>query len=116
MTVGEDRYGRGSVQNLMKMESNTSALKLTTSSYWRPSGKNIHRGPSDTDADDWGVLPDTDLAVPLDDKQYEAYTKYRDDRDLAPPSQPSDSTAEAPFMDLPLQKAVECLAAEIKAE
>lgn len=112
--VGQRSYGKGTVQQLIPIESGQSLLKLTAASYWRPSGKNIHRRPSDTDADDWGVLPDTDLAVPLDDKQYEAYTKYRDDRDLAPPSQPSDSTAEAPFADLPLQKAVECLAAEMK--
>ena len=113
--VGQRSYGKGTVQQLIPIESGQSLLKLTAASYWRPSGKNIHRRPSDADADDWGVSPDTDLAVPLDDKQYEAYTKYRDDRDLAPPSQSGDSTAEAPFADLPLQKAVEYLAAQIKA-
>ena len=44
--VGERSYGKGSVQNIILMEHDTSALKLTTASYWRPSGKNIHRFPT----------------------------------------------------------------------
>src|ERR1019366_327268 len=43
--VGERSYGKGSVQNLIEMEDGATALKLTTASYWRPSGKNIHRFP-----------------------------------------------------------------------
>jgi hypothetical protein len=30
---------------------------LTTASYWRPSGKNIHRFPDSKETDDWGVKP-----------------------------------------------------------
>jgi carboxyl-terminal processing protease len=55
--VGERTYGKGSVQNIIPMEHETSALKLTTASYWRPSGKNIHRFPDSKDTDDWGVRP-----------------------------------------------------------
>src|SRR4051794_1819444 len=43
VVVGERSYGKGSVQNIIEMENSTSALKMTTASYWRPSGKNIHR-------------------------------------------------------------------------
>ena len=64
IVVGERSYGKGSVQNIIKMENGTSALKLTTASYWRPSGKNIHRFPdpkdfeaAGIDPDEWGVLP-----------------------------------------------------------
>jgi carboxyl-terminal processing protease len=55
--IGERSYGKGSVQNVIPMEHDTSALKLTTASYWRPSGKNIHRFPDSKDTDDWGVWP-----------------------------------------------------------
>ena len=111
--VGQRSYGKGTVQQLIPVESGQSLLKLTAASYWRPNGKNIHRHPSDSDADDWGVSPDTDLAVPLDEKEYDAFTKYRDDRDLAPPDETSESADEAPFTDRQLQKAVEYLAATL---
>jgi carboxyl-terminal processing protease len=64
VVVGERTYGKGSVQNIIKMENGASALKLTTASYWRPSGKNIHRFPdrksfeaAGIDPDEWGVRP-----------------------------------------------------------
>jgi carboxyl-terminal processing protease len=55
--VGERSYGKGSVQNVIKMEGGKSALKLTTASYWRPNGKNIHRFFDSKETDDWGVKP-----------------------------------------------------------
>ena len=55
--IGERSYGKGSVQNIIMMEHDTSALKLTTASYWRPSGKNIHRFPDSKETDEWGVRP-----------------------------------------------------------
>jgi len=47
------------VRNIIEMhEGNSpSALKLTTASYWRPNGKNIHRFPDSKDSDEWGVRP-----------------------------------------------------------
>jgi carboxyl-terminal processing protease len=53
VVVGERSYGKGSVQNVIEMENHTAALKLTTASYWRPSGKNIHRFPDAKEADGW---------------------------------------------------------------
>jgi carboxyl-terminal processing protease len=55
--IGERSYGKGSVQNVIKMEGGASALKLTTASYWRPNGKNIHRFPDAKDTEEWGVKP-----------------------------------------------------------
>src|SRR5207248_6293249 len=51
--VGERSFGKGSVQNVIAMEAGTSALKLTTASYWRPSGRNIHRFPDAKEEDEW---------------------------------------------------------------
>jgi carboxyl-terminal processing protease len=55
--IGERSFGKGSVQNVIRMENGSSALKLTTASYWRPSGRNIHRFPDAKETDDWGVQP-----------------------------------------------------------
>jgi carboxyl-terminal processing protease len=61
VVVGERSYGKGSVQNIIPMEGGASALKLTTASYWRPSGTNIHRFPDSKEDDDWGVKPNRDV-------------------------------------------------------
>ena len=61
--IGERTWGKGSVQNVIDLEGGASALKLTTASYHRPSGKNIHRFPKAKDTDDWGVMPNDDFKV-----------------------------------------------------
>jgi carboxyl-terminal processing protease len=55
--VGERSYGKGSVQNVIDLEGHTSVLKLTTATYWRPNGKNIHRLDTKKGSDEWGVKP-----------------------------------------------------------
>ena len=56
--VGERTFGKGSVQTVLRLESGRSLLKLTTASYFRPSGVNIHRAEGMKPEDDWGVKPD----------------------------------------------------------
>ncbi len=80
--VGERSYGKGSVQNIIMMERDTSALKLTTASYWRPSGKNIHRFPESKDKDDWGVKPNEGFEVAMKDEERMEYLVWRSDRDI----------------------------------
>src|SRR5439155_15838109 len=65
VVIGERSFGKGSVQKLLYLNQDKSAaIKLTTETYWRPSGKNIHRRPDSKEADDWGVRPDEGLEVP----------------------------------------------------
>lgn len=66
--VGERSFGKGSVQNVFPLESGRSALKLTTARYYGPNGRNIHRGPDDSEEDPWGVQPDPGFVVKLDDE------------------------------------------------
>jgi carboxyl-terminal processing protease len=124
--VGERSYGKGSVQNIIPMEGGTSALKLTTASYWRPSGKNIHRFPDSKDTDEWGVKPDPGFEVKLSDEERLGYFYYRRDRDVIPgkgapaPKPPSaekskgKEKAKKPFEDRVLEKALEYLRGELK--
>ena len=55
VVIGERTWGKGSVQNVIELEGGRSALKLTTASYQRPNGKNIHRFPDAKETDEWGV-------------------------------------------------------------
>jgi carboxyl-terminal processing protease len=126
VVVGERSYGKGSVQNIILMEHDTSALKLTTASYWRPSGKNIHRFPdkqdfeaAHIDPDEWGVKPDPGFEVALTDEERLEYLVARSERDVVrskpkPPVQDKKTgKPKKPFVDKVLQKAVDYLRKEI---
>ncbi|RIK75074.1 MAG: hypothetical protein DCC67_15790, partial [Planctomycetota bacterium] len=77
VVVGERSYGKGTVQRVMWVESGRSLLKLTTATYWRPSGKNIHRMPGDHPGDEWGVTPNEGFAIQTTDEQYETWRRFR---------------------------------------
>jgi carboxyl-terminal processing protease len=120
--IGERSYGKGSVQNILKLENDNSAVKLTTASYWRPSGKNIHRFPDSKEADEWGVKPNPGFEVPMKDEERLEYMAWRSDRDVVrvkkdkpeakgkPEGKKDD---KKPFTDRVLEKAVEHLRKEI---
>jgi len=82
LVIGERTWGKGSVQNVIDLEEGKSALKLTTASYWRPSGKNIHRFPDAKETDEWGVLPDKGYDMKLGDSEMAELVRTRRDRDL----------------------------------
>ena len=67
VVVGTRSYGKGTVQNILPLEYGRSALRLTVARYYRPNGKNIHRGKDATDDDEWGVQPNEGLVVELDE-------------------------------------------------
>jgi carboxyl-terminal processing protease len=111
IVVGDRTYGKGSVQNVIEMENGKSALKLTTASYHRPNGKNIHRFPGAKDTDEWGVMP-TDgyrIVLPLEElKKYDDYRRHRDVlSDKGPPA--SD------FVDPQLAKGLEYIDTQLAA-
>lgn len=69
VVIGERTWGKGSVQKVIELEEGKSALKLTTASYFRPSGKNIHRAPGVDESEEWGVKPNPGMTVELSDRQ-----------------------------------------------
>lgn len=100
--MGERTWGKGSVQNVIPLEENHSALKLTTAAYRRPSGKNIHRFPGAKDEDEWGVMPDKGFLVKLPDEELVRLMEDRRRRDVLLPhkksteaSKPADAAAKA---------------------
>jgi carboxyl-terminal processing protease len=114
--VGERTWGKGTVQNVIPLEGGKSRIKLTTATYWRPSGKNIHRSSTSQETDSWGVRPNPDCEVVLDDKQTVKWLEGLRNRDLrstsagkpTPADQGPDAAAAPPF-DPQLERAVEVL-------
>lgn len=110
--VGERSFGKGSVQKIIKLDGDRpTALKLTTDTYWRPSGANIHRYPDSKETDVWGVKPDAGFEVVLKDDERLEYLKHKRSRDIIR-KDPSKAD-ETPFVDRALDKAVEYLKAEL---
>jgi carboxyl-terminal processing protease len=59
--AGQRTVGKGSIQTMVGLSVADAGLKLTTSTFVRASGKNLHRSPGSSPRDDWGVRPDLDL-------------------------------------------------------
>jgi len=112
--VGERTWGKGTVQNVIPLEGGKSLLKLTIASYWRPSGRNIHRLSNSNDRDDWGVQPSTGYEVKLDNKEaielaeklrrYDLSTAHQTTSDSAPGERQPRSA-----IDRQLERAIEAL-------
>ncbi|MDB5352488.1 MAG: C-terminal processing peptidase [Planctomycetota bacterium] len=122
VVVGHRTYGKGSVQNIVPLDDGDSVLKLTVATYWRPSGKNIHRFKNAKEKDEWGVSPDPGYEVNLSDTELETWLYARRDRDLISSHNPvkpkigKDGKPEPvkPYVDKPLDKALEFVQAQIK--
>ena len=82
LVVGERSFGKGSVQNILDLEDGDSVLKLTVATYWRPSGKNIHKFKNAKDSDEWGVSPSPGLEVKLGPQEYADWFLARRERDF----------------------------------
>ena len=91
--VGERTWGKGSVQSLIELEEGKSAIKLTTATYHRPSGKNIHRFPDAKETDEWGVHPDDGYEIKISTEEREKLLLDRRERDILRTT-PSERTSE----------------------
>jgi carboxyl-terminal processing protease len=110
--VGQRSWGKGTVQHVIPVEGGQSVLRLTTASYWRPNGRNIHRFRQSKDEDPWGVSPDEGCLVAMDDKQFTAWLEERRRRDVvySPGKSPAERTVgDATDFDPVLKRAVELL-------
>ena len=112
VVVGERTWGKGSVQNVIELESGKSALKLTTASYHRPSGKNIHRFPDSKETDEWGVMPDENYAVQFTIPEMQSYLDFRKQRDVLSKEGPPKSE----YVDRQLSKAEEYVIEQVTGD
>jgi len=111
VVFGQRSYGKGTIQEVMDLQPGCGALKLTTASYWRPSGKNIHRSKNADEKADWGVSPDEGCKVALSAEEQNAWRLWRAQRDTYSNGNGKKNgqhqEREKPFFDQPLVKAAE---------
>jgi len=114
--IGERSWGKGSVQQMLPMENGKSILKLTTASYWRPSGRNIHRLKDEPESGDWGVRPSPGHEITLsDEEEKEMRTKRRLRDGYVPDALPGAEPPEN-YLDPQLRAAAEMLRERRSAE
>ena len=77
---GERSFGKGTVQEILNLHPDQGVLKLTTASYWRPSGRDINRREG---AEQWGVSPDEGCEIRLSDQELADLQLARRIRDVA---------------------------------
>lgn len=124
--VGQRTYGKGSVQTVFPLEHGDAALKLTIAKYHRPSGKNIDRQENDTEADEWGVLPDPGYEVKLTPEEWGQLLYQRQQRDVYDPTGALQRVQHDPNLPLrapdavmpdpQLERAIKAINDQIKAK
>jgi carboxyl-terminal processing protease len=107
--VGQRTHGKGTVQHLIDLEEGCGAIRLTTSSYWRPSGENIQRKRGAKDGDQWGVRPDPGCEVKVEGEDRMKLALWRMRRDTQRSETPAENAEDYRAVDRQLDKALECL-------
>jgi C-terminal peptidase prc len=124
--AGERSYGKGSVQNIAEFAPTKGEIKLTTATFWRPSGKNLNKASikdydkmskAELEKQDWGVRPDSGYVLKLDRKERFELSEHLRDREIIPRRDgPPKSAADAKpaFKDRQLEMALDYLRSQIK--
>lgn len=96
VVVGQQSYGKGTVQEVVDLPAGCGAMKFTMSSYWRPSGKDIQRPRDESDKRPWGVSPDKGYKLVLTPDDFTAWQQWRRARDVFHSQTPASHTPERP--------------------
>jgi C-terminal peptidase prc len=111
LIVGERSYGKGSVQNISDFHD--GQIKLTTASFWRPSGKNLNKlSTSGKDEDEWGVMPDK--IVKLSQKERRDLDEALHDAEIIQRHDGVSKEKKPEFKDRQLEVALSYLRDQIK--
>ena len=117
IVMGSRSFGKGSVQTIHRFTTNTiadSRLKLTTATFWRPSGRNLNKTSTPgKDTDEWGVTPNKGYELKLTTKELNDLTDHQRETEIirAGP-QPAESKTE--FHDRQLDMALDYLRGQIR--
>lgn len=136
--IGEQSYGKGTVQNVIPLERGRSAMKLTVARYARPSNRTIDRDWAKSQGESsWGVLPNPGFEIAQTDSLVFEEYRYRLNKEIrglnasqgngangnvtivtepGPDSDTTDNSVDPAlpqtpidYVDVPLQKAIEFL-------
>jgi carboxyl-terminal processing protease len=109
--MGSRSYGKGSVQTIHSFD-NQSIIKLTSSTFWRPSGRNLNKSSTKgRDEDEWGVTPNAGFAINLSKKEENDLYDYLREAEII---RAGPAEAKSEFRDRQLDMAVNYLRGQIR--
>jgi C-terminal peptidase prc len=112
--MGSRSFGKGSVQTIHPFD-NQSIVKLTTATFWRPSGRNLNKSSTKgRDEDEWGVTPNKGYETKLSKKEENDLFDHQRDSEIIRGSPPPTNEAKSDFNDRQLEMALEYLRGQIK--
>jgi carboxyl-terminal processing protease len=113
--MGSRSFGKGSVQTIHGFEQQ-SILKLTTATFWRPSGRNLNKASTPgKDTDEWGVTPNKGFEIKLSKKEEaDLFEHLRNAEIIRAGPAPKNDEAKSDFRDRQLDMAVEYLRSQIR--
>lgn len=104
--VGERSYGKGSVQNIRDLDG--GQLKMTTATFWRPSGKNLNKSSTKgKDDEEWGVKPNKGFLVELTRKERDDLAEHQRNSEII--QRKDKPMKESDFKDRQLDTALKYL-------
>jgi carboxyl-terminal processing protease len=106
--AGQRTLGKASVQTPIELVDDKK-LKLTTGTFIRPSGKNLHRFPDSKTRDDWGVRPDDRLEYRISADMDRQLREWWQLQSIRPGSSREILPLDDPSADPPRQAALEAL-------
>jgi carboxyl-terminal processing protease len=99
VVVGSRSYGKGSVQEVIKLDGKSGELKMTVAYYYLPSGRLVHRKKDSTD---WGVDPQ--VPVPMDETtEQEVWRARLDSENFRRPTTTRPAAITPPATAVPTQ-------------
>ncbi len=118
IVMGERSFGKGSVQNIMELDlgNGPSELKLTTASFWRPNGKNLHKFPNSKPEDDWGVVPHPNYTLKLSPAETTELFDHLRRQEIIPRRDPPKMETVPTFVDRQLEMAVDYLKKQLASK
>jgi carboxyl-terminal processing protease len=110
--VGQRTRGKASMQSYVDIGVPAMGMKITTGTFYRPSGKNLHRHPDSRPGADWGVRPEAGaecrVSPGLDRELRDEWQRQT----LRPGGSRERLPLDDPAADPPLQAALRALGGE----
>jgi C-terminal peptidase prc len=115
VVMGERSYGKGSVQNVEPFKPTGGTIKMTTATFWPPSGRNLNKASTTgKDEEDWGVRPDKGYELKLETaEKNELFDRLYNWGNIARKDKP-EKEPKKEFKDRQLDMALEYLRGQIK--
>jgi carboxyl-terminal processing protease len=115
LVAGQRSLGKASVQTTKALRIANMGLKLTSGTFIRPSGKNLHRFPDSLRTDDWGVLPESKLEFRISSELDQQLREWYVWQTLRPGSAKEVLPLDDPAADPQRQMASKALVEKIKS-